>query len=492
MLSDEATSDTAPADNPPANDRPWQTSARREIVVDLLVVAAITGAWRATLLAISRAPLFFHDSGTYIGNMADLRPLWDRPPGASAIWRVAVEIANSPMSILVTQAFAGVISACLVYGSARLLGISRLWSVLGSVATGASLSHAFFERMLMAEALGTLGVMLVTFVLLACLRWRRWWLWLGLGVALGASVLVRLQMTTVMIAACAAIVALWWEARWVSRLRGALLMVVTAAIPIVIYSLALGATERTVWPDAANAPSYLDGQLFLTKVSSFLDCPGRYSEQQLADDLCTQGRDFLSDPNRMLWGGKGPLVEMREQIGPSATDAKATSLAVEILADHPYAYFAKVTDAIHDSLFIADDDEPDGFVDDPRSLGPWIGESYARQFGISLESYPVPARDEARFWYAMDVRWNYFRILAWAGVAVTLFLTLGPWSRNVPGRDGARVLSGTLAMTVLGVSMTSEIIVPRYWYPFENVAWLLTGWAILAVIHIASGRAARV
>lgn len=469
--------------------RTWPVQAR-----DLALVVGIAALYRLAVLTASSAPLFFSDSGGYI--LRSVRPVlrWDRPVGTGAFYDAVLSVWHHPLAVVAAQTLLGLTVVAMAHRTAAAhLALPRRWAIGVALLVGLAPSNLFFERLYMSESLSAALTMAAVLLLGECLRRPVWWLWCGLGLVLAAGVLVRLQMTVTSLALLGALVLLWRSGPWWRRLVAAALVAAAAAVPLLLYAEALGDATRAVRGEAANALSYTDGFSLFAKVAPLLRCPPDADARRLTRDLCDAGPEYLENPNEIVWGGRGrPVTDMLRAEGAFATNEALRAEARAIIKADPGGYADTVVDALAGSFTIRDP-EAGTFSADPQDLNPGVGKDLRKVFGVQPEDWAVPEADEAGFWVTAHTWWNGVRQVAWLGTAAGLALALalgGRRARPDPARDLVAVVATALALTVVGVALNAAMVIPRYWYPYEAPAWLLTAWvSVLLAAAVRSRRA---
>jgi hypothetical protein len=463
----------------------------RGTVLDLLVVALVVGTYRAVLLAFSHVSLFFHDSAPYLIHALEFRLVWDRPPGTSLFYKAVLWAWTDIRAVMLAQSLLGVGTALLVYAAARQLSLHRGVAVGTALVAGLAPSNLFFERLWLSESLSAFLTMAGVVLLLWCLRSPRWWGFALLGLVLAASTVVRLHGMVVLLATLCALLLFWRSAGWRRRGAAAALTFVVAAVPL--YGLAVAnaaAVTRDHPGEAAPALSYGDGFALFTKIAQELPCDDLRNDTRLVREVCRAGPEYRSNPDRMAWGPRAPVTNLRDRLGPPQANAVLKEEAVAAIRANPTAYLRTVWISLEE-FWAVEDIEPTAFVSDPESsnLHPKLLHAIERAFGIPVGDYR-PSAEHGPAWYDVHETWNSVRRIAWVGVVVAFVVALAPVSRRWPGRDGAAVLAAVLGATVLATAMTAGVIVPRYWYPFEAPAWVLTAVAATWLVSYVRARRA--
>ncbi|MEO8741868.1 MAG: glycosyltransferase family 39 protein [Lysobacteraceae bacterium] len=140
----------------------------------LLLLLAIKAVW----LACDAIPrVFLHDSVSYmLAASSDWMPP-DRSFTYPWLLRWLVMPLQSPYALIVVQSLAGVISAWLLWWlMRRRFGISETIALLVAAAFACDPAQVFYERMVMAEAFGSMALMMafaatVEYVATTRLRW---------------------------------------------------------------------------------------------------------------------------------------------------------------------------------------------------------------------------------------------------------------------------------------------------------------------------------
>lgn len=457
------------------------------------MVALVAGAYRAVLLAFSHVSIFFHDSAPYLINALEFRLVWDRPPGTSLFYKAVLWVWTDIRAVMVAQSLLGVGTALLVYAAARQLSLNRGVAVGTALVAGLAPSNLFFERLWLSESLSAFVTMAGVVLMLWCLRRPRWWGFALLGLALALSTMVRLHGMVVLLATLCALLLFWRSAGWRRRGSAAALTLAVAAVPL--YGLAVANAEaitRDHPGEAAPALAYGDGFALFTKIAQELPCDDLRNDTRLVRAVCRQGPEYRSDPDRMAWGPlHEPVTSLRERLGPPQANAVLKEEAVAAIKADPQAYLRTVWISFED-FWEVEDIEPTAFVSDPENsnLHPMLLDALERGFGIRVGDYR-PSAEAGPAWYDVHETWNSVRKIAWIGVVMAFVLALLPASRRWPGRDGAAVLAAVLGATLLATTLTASVIVPRYWYPFEAPAWLLTAAALTWLVTAARSRRAR-
>jgi hypothetical protein len=455
------------------------------------VVALVAGVYRAVFLAISHVSIFFHDSGPYLIHALEFRLVWDRPPGTSLFYKSVLWVWTDIRAVMVAQSLLGVGTALLVYVAARQLSLGRGVAVGVALVAGLAPSNLFFERLWLSESLSAFMTMVGVVLLLWCMRHPRWWGFALLGLALALSTVVRLHGMVVLLATICALLLFWRGVGWWRRISAAALTLAVAAVPL--YGLAVAnaaAVTRDHPGEAAPALSYGDGFALFTKIAQELPCDDLRNDTRLVREVCREGPEYRSNPDRMAWGPRAPVTILRDRLGPPQANAVLKEEAVAAIKAHPTAYLRTVWTSL-EQFWEVEDIEPTAFVSDPESsnLHPMLIRAIDRGFGIPVGQYR-PSAEHGPAWYDAHETWNSVRKIAWVGVVVAFALALLPVSRRQAGRDGAAVLAAVLGATLLATALTAGVIVPRYWYPFEAPAWLLTAAALTWIVSYVRTRRA--
>lgn len=479
---------------PPGAGRLVRPHTWPDQVRDLALVVGIAALYRLVVLAVSSAPLFFSDSGGYIVRSVRPKLRWDRPVGTGLFYDAVLAVWHHPLAIVAAQTLLGLAVVAMAHRTAAVhLAMPRRWAIGVALLVGLAPSNLFFERLYMSESLSATLTMAAVLVLGECLRRPVWWLWCGLGLVLAAGILVRLQLTVTSLALLGALVLLWRSAPWWRRLVAAALVAASAAVPLLLYAEALGDATRAAHGEADNALSYTDGISLFAKVAPLLRCPPDADAGRLTRDLCDAGPEYLANPSEIVWGGRGkPVADMLRYDGAFATNEALRAQAHAIIAADPAGYAGTVVDALVESFTIRDP-EADTFSADPQDLHPGVGKDLRAVFGVKPEEWVVQTADEAAFWVAGHTSWNAVRQVAWLGTAAALALALafgGRRARPDAARDLVAVVATSLVLTVVGVALNASMVIPRYWYPYEAPAWLLTAWvSVLLAVTVRSRRA---
>lgn len=310
--------------SPPATARravPHADAARREWRIALVAVLAI----KLAFLLLDPDPRFFMgDSVTYLRTALDGVFPRDRSFTYGAlIWLTAV-LPGTLHGLVAAQAAAGAASALLVFWIARaLLRLGFGWALGAALLVALEPAQLFYERMIMAEAFGS--VAWLAFVGCALAYAQRGTLpWL-LGAVLAGIAGASLRQNAILVAIVVPVLLPWL--RW----RGAARTALAHALAAVLATAALHVAYRNyVGHHAHSPPGYIGmaGPFQLGLVAPLVRAE-HFAGTGCPADILRRVRAPLADPwlrEVQIWRGDGLWPAMQR-------DCREPEEAARVVAD---------------------------------------------------------------------------------------------------------------------------------------------------------------
>jgi hypothetical protein len=287
----------------------------RERAQAVFAIAAL----KIAVLVFDPNPRFFlWDSVTYLQGAVGNGLPRDRSFLYSLVIRLFAVPAHSLHALVIVQTIAGAVSAYLVYFIARrFLDVPRNWALLVALVLAAAPEQLFYERMIMAEAIGGLlwlGYLTLALTYLADGR-LRWLAALALCGILtiafrlnGTIVILLSSLTLPLLRTCWMPTANTIRPRWRA-------VVVPLALAIGCTAIAHLGYRGIVGVVAHTRPGYIGTEgLFLLGFAAPAVREEDFHDTGCAPDVLSQVRLPLADPRmreRQLWGDDGLWAAIR-------------------------------------------------------------------------------------------------------------------------------------------------------------------------------------
>lgn len=452
-------------------------SPRYWLVLALLLVALKL----ALMLADPTQRFFLGDSESYLHSALTG---WI-PPDRSFLYglfiRATAIAAGSLTGLLLAQSLCGVATALLC---ARLavtdLGVDRRAAALLAVLIALEPAQLFYERMVMAESLGTLCLIAMLSCGFAYLR-RGWWPWL-LAMALAGVLTVALRMSLLpvvlgfsVLPPLAAAATRGAQRSW---LRAGTHLVIAVAATLLLHQT----YQRLYGYMSEGPPGYLQASgTFRLGLVAPLVKPEHLQRVGLDPALLQQVGPALADPRlreAQLWLDDGLIAVLRRAAG-SDTERLARKIASRALADDPLG-LVRMGLATTADYFVAGETRQ-RMVDDLglRPLSDGMQTSLRERLGYVAAD---PARmNPAAVYFEQAGPWFIVCLFALAPLALVAALRLGSARRSA-----GLLLALTALGLVAGQLLFSHIISFRYLHPLPPLL-LLCAAAVLAPARRRNG-----
>lgn len=434
-----------------------------------LVLAGVLATIKLVLgLADPHLRVFLGDSESYLHTAMtgwippDRSFLYGKFVAITAVW------PGTLYGLFVAQSLCGVLTALLI---ARIacwdLGADRRLAAALACALALDPAQLFYERMVMAESLGTLNLIAMIACGFAYLR-RQWWPWL-LGVALFgvATVALRMSLLPVVLgfALLPALAPLADRRRRVGLLRIAAHAVIALAAVAVAHK-----SYQTWYGHLSQGPAgYLQssGTFRLGLVAPLVQAH-HLERVGLPPALLQQvGPDLRAPRAReaQLWSEDGLIAVLRRAAGPD-TERLARKIAARAMRDDipGFLHLALVTTA---DYFVRGETAARLYDDlGTRAMQPEMQERVRTQLGYDFAGVHEQRHAVARYFEAASA-WLIVCLFALAPLA--LIALLRQWRQR---RDAVVLLCLTALGMVAGQLLFSHIISFRYLHPFPSLLLL--------------------
>ncbi|WP_257388160.1 glycosyltransferase family 39 protein [Tahibacter caeni] len=408
------------------------------------------------------------------------------PPDRSFLYGLFIRhtaiAAGSLAGLLLAQTLCGILTALLC---ARLavadLGVDRRAAALLALLIAIEPAQLFYERMVMAESLGTLCLIAMLSCGFAYLR-RGWWPWL-LAMALAGIATVALRMSLLpvvlgfsVLPPLAAAVERGAQRSW-RRVAAHLAIAVTATV------LVHQGYQRLYGYMSEGPPTYLQstGTFRLGLVAPLVK-PAHLQRVGLDPALLQQVGPVLADPREreaQLWLDDGLVSVLRRAAGPD-TERLARKIAARALSDDPLGLL-RLALATTADYFVASETAP-RMADDlgTRPLSDGMRTSLRERLGY-VAATDATRLNPAAVYFEQSGPWLIVCLFALAPLALVAALRLGR-----PRRSAALLLVLTMLGLVAGQLLFSHIVSFRYLHPFPPLL-LLCAAAVLAPARRRNG-----
>lgn len=388
------------------------------------------------------------------------------PPDRSFLYGLFIRFSavesGDLVGLLVAQSLCGVVTALLC---ARIvcidLGVVRRGAALVACLLAIEPAQLFYERMVMAESLGTLCLIAMLSCGLAYLRHRAWpWL---IAVALAGIATVGLRMSLLPVVLGFALLpplasVLERGARRSWRRTGLHLLIVLAAT-----GLAHTAYQRIYGHLSEGPPAYLQSSgTFRLGLVAPLVKPEHLQQVGLAPGLLQTVRPRLADPRTreaQLWLDDGLVAVLRRAAGAD-TETFARQITAQALRDDPLGLL-RLSLATTLDYFVTSEISPrmaDDLGTRPLSAGALTS---LRERLNHDGSHTHELRNPAAVYFEQGGYWLIFCLFALAPLALLALLRL--WNRR---RAAIALVTLTALGLVAGQLLFSHIVSFRYLHPF--------------------------
>lgn len=454
-------------------------SPRYWLVLALLLVAIKL----ALMLADPTQRFFLGDSESYLHSALTG---WI-PPDRSFLYGLFIRhtavAAGSLGGLLVAQSLCGIATALLC---ARLavtdLGVDRRAAALLAVLIALEPAQLFYERMVMAESLGTLCLIAMLSCGFAYLR-RGWWPWL-LAMALTGVVTVALRMSLLPVVLGFSVLPPLAAAAERGAQRSWLRVGAHLVIAVAATALLHQAYQRLYGYLSEGPPTYLQASgTFRLGLVAPLVKPEHLQRVGLDPALLQQVGPALADPRMreaQLWLDDGLVAVLRRAAG-NDTERLARKIVARALADDPLGLVRMALTTTAD-YFVGSETRPRMWDDlGTRPLSDGMQTSLRERLGYVAAADPTRL-NPAAVYFEQAGPWFIVCLFALAPLALVAALRLGSARRSA-----ALLLALTALGLVAGQLLFSHIVSFRYLHPFPPLL-LLCAAATLAPARRRSGR----
>lgn len=435
-------------------------------------------------LGLDAQPRFFlGDSGIYV-NAALTGTM---PPGRSFIYAWMLEaIATGPGTLnmlLLAQGLCGVLIAMLAWATLRVgFALDARLAAAVAVLIALGSEQLFYERMVMAECWGLLGLAAMFCASILHVRDGRW-RWLPL-IAFGGIVAVAFRTNFVPLALAFGILPVLVRGfvaepgrpiRWLHAVAGLL--------ALLAGTLALHAAYRTLPVQGTDArPDYIRhaGYFRLGLVAPYVEARD-LAGLGLPSDFLDHLRPGLRDPRErenQVWRNNGLIPSLRASLGDVEGNRAARKIASRIFKRDRLVLLRLAPTTLVDyfvpeiaSARMHDDLGQLRFDDGIRG---WLGATFG------LDPDDIPARASPVFdYFAASATWLTACLFASAPLALVMLALAWPTFLRAPAL--------LLALATLGLfashALFSPIVSFRYLHAFPWLFWVDCG-ALLAALAV--------
>ena len=428
----------------------------------LLLTLALLATKLALILVDPTQRFFLGDSESYLHSALtgwippDRSFLYGLFIRATAVW------PGTLAGLLVAQSLCGVLTALLC---ARLvgsdLGVDRRAAALVALLVGIEPAQLFYERMVMAESLGTLCFVAMLSCGFAYLR-RSAWPWL-VAMALAGIATVALRMSLLPVVLGFAVLPPLAAASEPGLRRSWYRIGVHLAIAAAATALVHAGYQRLYGRLSEGPATYLQASgTFRLGLVAPLVKPEHLEHAGLSPQLLASVGPPLADPRAreaQLWLDDGLIAVLRRAAGPD-TERHARHIASEALRDDPLGLVRLAIPTTRD--YFAADQTAARMADDigERPLSAPMAASVRER--LNYDAAQVHAvRNLAVRWFERGGAWLVACLFALAPLALIAALRL--WTRR---RSVAVLLALTACGLVAGQLLFSHIVSFRYLHPF--------------------------
>jgi hypothetical protein len=420
---------------------------------------------------------FFGDSGTYLWSASTGAIPMDRSFVYGYFIRATAFAVHSMYALAFVQSLFGAITACLLFRILRdSFDVPRVFAGLLALALTLEPAQLFFERMVMAESVGTTMFAVMLYSGLAWLRRPHWGWILSWAVAGILAVALRMSLLPVVLGfAMLPVLVAMTDA----RSRQATLRFVPALVFSLVATLALHSAFKHLYGKLHHSrPDYIEwsGSFRLGLVAPLVTRE-EVIRAGLPPDLLDKVGPPLRDPRTreaQIWAPDGLIARVNE--ATNGNQRVARKLAAYALRDHPFGLFRLAWSTLKDYF--------DGGVTTARMIGDSgdrpVPEDLLEKMqrccdydarGLETRKHPI-----TRYFMASRVWLTacYFGLLPLA--LVMLFVQ---WRRV---KAAALLLAATCAGLVLSMALFSHIVSFRYLHPMPFLVFLCLGAALSPVM----------
>jgi len=389
------------------------------------------------------------------------------PPDRSFVYpaflHVSAVAAGSLTAMLVVQSLCGVLTALLSAHIAAGLGVAWRYAAMLAVIVALEPAQLFYERMVMAESLGTLCLITMIACGMAYLRCRDWRWLLPMALAGTATVALRMSLLPIVLgfALLPPVIARFGD-RGRTPWRKPVLHL---AIALVATGIAHAGYQRLYGYVADTKPTYLrtSGTFRLGLIAPLVkpEHLERYGvSRQLLDALGPNLHEPLTR-EQQLWSPDGLIHLLKRELGDERTEVVARKIAARALRDDLPGYFAMQAGTVADYFDPAviaprlDDDLG------TRPLSDSILSEVREQLNYDAAGVHERRNPIARYFDIAAPWWLTFCLFALAPLVV-IALVRSPRERRTTSLLFALAACGL----VTGHYLFSHIVSFRYLHPF--------------------------
>lgn len=437
-----------------------------------LLLALTLGALKLGLIVFDPTQRFFlGDSESYLHTALTG---WI-PPDRSFLYgyfiRYTAVLGGWLPLLLLAQSLCGVLSGLLCARIASVdLGLDRRIAAALAVLLALEPAQLFYERMMMAESLGTLCLLAMFACGFAYLR-RHWWPWL-LGMALAGIATVALRMSLLPVVLGFALLPPLVSLA-LREGRAAWPRIVAHAAIAVLATVALHKAYQQLYGHLFQGPAtYLQSSgTFRLGLVAPLVKPEHLQQAGLAPELLQSVKPALADPRAresQLWAPDGLVAVLREASGsdPQLTERYARKIAARALRDDipGFLRLAAVTTADYFDPVQTYQRMQDDLG--TRALAQPMQESLREQLGYDASRVHELRNPLTRYFEAGG---NWLILCLFALPPLALMALLRNWNQH---REAALLLCLTALGLVAGQLLFSHIVSFRYLHPFPTLLLL--------------------
>lgn len=451
-----------------------------------LWLAAALVAIKLLVIAVDPTQRFFlGDSESYLHSALTG---WI-PPDRSFLYglfiRYSAVAAGSLTALLFAQSVCGVLTALLCARIACIdLGLDRRVAAVLACLLALDPAQLFYERMVMAESLGTLCLVAMLSCGFAYLR-RGWWPWL-LAMALCGIVTVALRMSLLPVvlgfSVLPPLVAVLDRGAQHSWRRAG----VHLAIALTATAAAHFAYQRLYGHLSQGPDAYLQSSgTFRLGLLAPLVKPEHLAQAGLAPALLQSVGPALADPRMreaQLWLDDG-LIAVVRRAGGADTETAAGRIASSALRDDPLGLL-RLSAATTADYFVAR--ETAARMHDDLGTRPLSAEMMASvRDRLNYDSSRThELRNPVARYFELAGGWLISCLFALAPLALTALLRLWPQRRSA-----AALLALTALGLIAGQLLFSHIVSFRYLHPFPLLLLLCAAATLMPASRRSRNRA---
>lgn len=388
------------------------------------------------------------------------------PPDRSFLYplflRISAVAGGSLTALVAAQSLCGVATALLCARITGDLGVARRYAAIVALLVAIDPAQMFYERMVMAESVGTLCLVAMIACGISYVR-RCDWRWLvPMALAGVATVALRMSLLPVVLgfALLPPLAALLARERPSWR-RIALHL----SIALVATGLAHVGYQRLYGHVAQTKPTYLraSGTFRLGLVAPLVK-PEHLERYGVSREILAELGPDLHDPlarESQLWSPDGLIHRLKRELGDDRAEVVARKIAARALRDDIPGYFAMQAGTVADYF---DDGIVAPRLDDDlgtRPLSNGIADAVRENFDHDASRTHEARNPVARYFLAAAPSWLTFCLFALAPLAVVA-LVRSPRERRAASLLFALAACGLVA----GHFLFSHIVSFRYLHPF--------------------------